>query len=268
MIRVVDDAGRQVALPGAPRRVVSLVPSVTETLCALGCRKTLVGITRHCVEPQAELQGVARVGGTKNPDLKRIVELAPDLVVVNMEENRRADFDVLIRAGLQVFVTFVRRPAEVSGLLRRLGMLLDVEAAAGAEAAALEAALAVVERRPRKRPVAVFCPIWKNPWMTFSDDTFAGAMLRAVGARSVLAEHRERYPRVTLEEVAAAAPEMILLPDEPYVFGERDLGALAPLQATPAMKRGRVRFADGKALFWFGTRTAAALSYLGRLTCV
>lgn len=262
MIRVIDDAGRELNLATPPRRVVSLVPSLTETICAVGRRSLLAGVTRHCVEPAEELAGIARVGGTKNPDLNRIEELTPDLVIVNAEENRKADFDALERHGWPIFVSFPRTVEQVPDLLRRLGLLLQSEVAAEAAARELETGITEVRRAQTERPTAAFCPIWKNPWMTFNSDTFANAMLRAAGARNVFADKPDRYPAISLQDAAQAQPEVILLPDEPYVFSSKDRVDLAPLDDTPALANDRVHFVDGKALFWFGTRTANGLSYL------
>jgi ABC-type Fe3+-hydroxamate transport system substrate-binding protein len=265
VIRVIDDLGRELAFAALPRRVVSLVPSLTESICALGGGDLLAAVTRHCVEPAAELEGISRVGGTKNPDIKCIAALSPDLVIVNAEENRKEDFDALERGGWPLFVSFPRTVEQVPDLLRRLGVLLGLTPAAEAAVLLLRRALVEARTDPAEARVAVFCPIWKNPWMTFNGDTFAADMLCAAGGRNVFADKPDRYPQISLDAVAQANPEVILLPDEPYVFGRKDLAALAPLQGTAALANGRVHFVDGKALFWFGTRSAAALDYLRRI---
>ncbi len=261
MIRVQDDLGREVQLPEPAGRIVSLVPSVTETLFALGCGDGVVGITRYCTEPPAAIALVERVGGTKNPDVARIAALVPDLVLVSAEENRREDFEVLERAGLTLFVLFPVRARDCVDLLRRIGQLTGTAACAARMAAALE------ERLAHAAPAAgqarrVFCPIWKNPWMSFNRDTYAHDMLANAGGENVCAAYAERYCTVTLDAMAAAAPEVILLPDEPFVFTPKVLPALAPLHDTPAWRAGRVHFIDGKALSWYGPRTARALAYL------
>ncbi len=137
----------------------------------------------------------------------------------------------------------------------------------GRKLAALQAegVAAVAAGAARFPPVPYFCPIWKRPWMTFNADTYAHDVLRVAGGANVAAGRAERYPEVTLEEIAAAAPEVVLLPDEPYVFTERDLPALAPLADTPALRAGRVHFVDGKALAWYGPRIADGLAAFNRL---
>lgn len=260
MIRLIDDVGRDIVLRGPAVRVVSLVPSLTETICVFGCSAQLVGVTRHCTEPELALREVARIGGTKNPDVAAIIALQPDLVVANAEENRREDFDQLTEARLDVLVTYPRRVVDVPRLLRLLGRALGAIGPAETAAAELDQ---VLTRGPQsQRRKRVFCPIWKNPWMTFNRETFADDLLALAGASNVFRDRPERYFEVSLAEVAEYQPESILLPDEPYVFGRKDLPSLSLLEATPALRADGVRFVDGKALFWFGTRTASALPYL------
>jgi ABC-type Fe3+-hydroxamate transport system substrate-binding protein len=262
VIALIDDFGREIDLPAPATRVVSLVPSLTETICTFGRRDCLVGVTRHCTQPAGGLEGVARVGGTKNPDIGAIRALRPDLVIANAEENRREDFDNLVAGGLKVLVTFPHRVADVPGLLRLLGRAVGAAESAERTAGELETALALPPPPIEHR---VFCPIWKNPWMTFNSETFADDVIGLIGGSNVFRLRGARYFEITLEEVAAAEPEVILLPDEPYVFSRKDLAALTPLADTPALRDEQVRFVDGKALFWFGTRMPAALSYLRAL---
>ncbi|MCC6766009.1 MAG: cobalamin-binding protein [Deltaproteobacteria bacterium] len=256
-----DDLGREVALPEAPRRIVSLVPSLTETLFALGAGPALVGVTRWCEEPAREVAALPKVGGTKNPDVEAIAALAPDVVVLNAEENRREDFTALTDLGIACFVTEPKTIHDGIRLIARLGALvgrIDAGAAIAAEQERrVRALVAAVAGRP---PARYFCPIWRKPWMSFNADTYAHDMLRAAGGANVCAAARERYPTVTLAEIAAAAPEVVLLPDEPYRFTEKDRPALAPLAGTPAFRLGRVHFVDGKALAWYGPRIADGLT--------
>lgn len=260
MITVEDDVGRTLHLPRAARRIVSLVPSLTETLFALGRGDCVVGVTRYCTEPADAVRSIQKVGGTKNPDLARCLALQPDLVLLNAEENRREDFTALEAAGVNVFVLFPLRVRDVGSLFRKLGALTGADAVAERYASALEQALANVVQ-PQVRP-RVFCPIWKRPWMSFGRDTYAGDMLAMAGGLNVCAQRADRYCTVTLEEIAATRPEVILLPDEPYHFTPKVLPDLAPLADTPAYRTNRIHFIDGKVLAWYGPRTVAALWYL------
>lgn len=263
MIHVTDDLGRELTLPRPAQRIVSLVPSLTETICVFGCAPQLLGVTRHCTMPVAELASTRRVGGTKNPDVTAIVELRPDMVIVNAEENRKEDFEALTAAGVSVFVSYPRRVADMPDLLRRLGVMLAADAAGESAACDLEAALASLAQPQARR--RVFCPVWKNPWMTFNGDTFADDLLMLAGGKNVFRDRPDRYFEISLEEVAAVEPQVILLPDEPYVFQQKDLAALAPLSETPALRNQKVHLADGKALFWYGTRTASAIRDVGAI---
>ncbi|MGD9764666.1 MAG: ABC transporter substrate-binding protein [Candidatus Binatia bacterium] len=256
--QVADDAGRAVELVGSPQRIVSLVPSVTELICDLGCADRLVGVTRFCTEPAAVVARLPRVGGTKTPIGQRITALRPDLILVNSEENRREDFEALVATGVPVFVSFATTVAGAARSVERLGVVLGAERAALALTDRMETehrrVLAAVRHRSR-----VFCPVWRRPWMSFNADTYCHDVLASAGADNVCAAAATRYPSVSLEEVARAAPEVILLPDEPYPFGERHRQTLRPLADTPACREGRVHFVDGKALSWYGARTPQAL---------
>ena len=262
---VEDDFGRELCLPELPTRLVSLVPSVTETLFALGRGDLLAGVTRYCVEPRGRVERIERVGGTKNPDIDAIVRLKPDVVLINPEENRKVDFEALEKAGLRLFVTFPRRVQDVPRMLRQLAELSGAPHAASDMLNDLSNALAECASAERRPPLRVFCPIWKNPWMSFNHDTYADDMLRLGGGENVCSGRAERYPVVELDDLVRSDPEVVLLPDEPYVFSSKDLPALTPLAATSALRNDRVHFIDGRALHWYGPRSAGGLRLLTRL---
>ena len=248
----------------AARRIVSLVPSLTEALFALGLGARVVGVTDWCVHPKQGVDALPKVGGTKNPSLARIVELAPDLVLANREENRRRDVESLAAQGFDVWVTYPRSVEEAVALLRELADLGAPAAAAKRVLSPIERALADAARRDEPR-TRVFCPIWKDPWMAVGGDTYADDLLRVCGGINVFAARSERrYPIVTPAEIEAAAPEVILLPDEPYAFGPRDLSELAGL-ALPAARAGRIHLIDGTLISWYGPRIANAIEGVGAL---
>jgi ABC-type Fe3+-hydroxamate transport system substrate-binding protein len=223
---------------GRAPRVVSLVPSVTESLRAWDV--TPVACTRFCEQPD-----LPHVGGTKNPDVDAIVELAPDLVVMCVEENRREDADALSTAGLVTASLSVDSVADVAPALRMLAGLV------GADPAVVEPVEAAA---PPPEPVRAFVPIWKRPWMTLSGGTYGSSLLAAAGVANVYADASDRYPTVTLEEARARRPDLVLAPSEPYPFGERHVPALE--EVAPVV------LVDGQDLFWWGTRTPAALARL------
>jgi ABC-type Fe3+-hydroxamate transport system substrate-binding protein len=241
---------------------------LTELLFALGAGDAVVGVTRYCTEPAERVGALAKVGGTKTPNLREILDLAPDLVIMNAEENRREDFDALQNAGVPLFVSEPKTVADGIALIARLGAAVG-EAERGRtladEQAAGVAAVRAGVAHAARPPIRYFCPIWRRPWMTFNADTYAHDVLRVAGGENVAADRPERYPEVDLVAVAAREPAIVLLPDEPYPFRERDLPALAPLADTPALAAGRVHLVDGKALAWYGPRIAAGVALFAEL---
>ena len=229
-----DDLGVAVSLPGSIDRVVSLVPSLTESLAASAPR-LLVGATDWCTHP-ADLD-VTRVGGTKNPDVAGIVALAPDLVLANEEENRAADLDALREAGVAVWATQVRTVDEAFTALARMLGACGVPTAHWLDDA--EAAWAAVV--PGAARTAAI-PIWRRPWMVLGRDTFAGDVLARLGIRNAFAGSAERYPRVSLESLRSV--ELVVLPDEPYAFSPTDGPECFPGQS--------VALVSGRHLTWYG----------------
>jgi ABC-type Fe3+-hydroxamate transport system substrate-binding protein len=253
-------------LPRPPRRIVSLVPSWTEALFALGLGERVVGVTEWCVHPAEAVDGLPKLGGTKTPDLAAVRALAPDLVIANREENRRRDVERLRAAGLAVWVTYPRTVREGAELLASIAELGASDAARAAvvepvRAAVAEAEAAAARRAPDER-TRFFCAIWRDPWMAVGDDTYAHDLLVLCGGENVFAGRRERrYPRISLADVEAAAPALILLPDEPYRFGSADAEELGRLRV-PAAAEGRIHLIDGTLVSWYGPRIRRAIETL------
>ena len=237
MRHVVDARGTAVGLPDRVGRVVSLVPSLTEWLVVAGVGERLVGVTDWCAEPAGALEGLARVRGTKNPDLAAIRALEPDLVVANAEENRKLDVQRLEAGGLAVFVTMPTTVAGAVAELRDLAAAVgDLPGAAALDADLVAAVADAYRRRPGRR-------------------AYAADLLGLAGGEPVLDDPATRYPRLELETVAGLGPEVVLLPSEPYQFGEADAGELAA-----SFGGARVELVDGRALTWYGPRIPAALA--------
>ncbi len=263
---ITDSRGRH--LPLRPYlRLASLVPSLTETVCRLGAGGRLVARTIYCTEPRDLTVGVPACGGTKNPDLPRLRQLRPDLVLACLEENKPEHLSALELAGIPVFAVMPRRLDDVSALLRNLGSLCGRENEAGRLLADLTAARLACggQRRSRGhshhlRRVAVL--IWKNPWMAAGGGTYINAVCAELGLDNVLA-HRPDYFTITLDELSALKPDLVLLPDEPYRFTHHDAWSLAA--AGVVDDRRRAVLLGGKLLSWYGARSATSLRTLMRL---
>ncbi len=262
----VDATG--VALPtGRPRRrIVSLIPSTTETLCALGLADALVGITAYCREPAAVTRTKTRIGGEKDPDLEKIKALAPDLVVANVEENVAAHVETLRAWNIPVWVTYPRTVDGALAMVRELGEVTGARDAAATMLAELEPLVARARALNAARPaVPVFYAIWRDPYMTIGPDTYAHDVLALCGAANVFGDATTRYPAVSLDDVAARKPAVIVLPDEPFRFRAAHRADFAPYADVPAVRDGRILLVDGKPFTWHGPRLADALRTLPRL---
>ncbi|WP_138758519.1 helical backbone metal receptor [Modestobacter altitudinis] len=244
---LLDDLATAVPLPGPPRRVVSLVPSLTEAL-AVTVPDRLVGATDWCTHPAG--LDVPRVRGTKNPDRAAIEALRPDLVVANQEENRRLDVERLRAAGVPVWVTVTESVDQALASMRRL--FADVLGVGTPEW--LRVATAEWGRPPELPGTRVAVPVWRDPWMVVGARTFTGDVLARLGLVNVFAGSSDRYPHVPLEELRAAGPELVLLPDEPYPFTADD--------GPEAFAGTRPVLVSGRQLTWYGPSLATARSEL------
>ena len=264
MPAVVDALGRQLRFPMAPRRIVSLVPSLTETLFALGAGESVVGVTEYCVHPADGVRGLAVVGGTKNPDVGRILALHPDLVIANVEENRKRDVERLIDAGIAVLVAYARSVADAVREISELGAIARRGSAALEIVGRIERALVRARERRPASPPRVVALVWKQPYMAVGGDAFAHDLLVQCGAENPLASAERRYPRLDERELERLAPDVILLPTEPFAFGERDRQELLRLDC-PAARQGRIHVVEGELLSWYGPRIARALDLFSEL---
>ena len=244
-------------------RIVSLCPSLTELVFDLGAGASLVGRTRFCVHPSNLVERIERVGGTKNPKVARIIELAPDLVLLNEEENRREDAEALAAAGIRCHVTFPRTAEETAAMVRSIGVALGRPAEAERIADDIERRAERVRRESAQHPPVRFAYlIWRDPLMTVNGDTFVSALLANAGGENVFASNATRYPAITPEELAATDPEVVLLSTEPFPFKEQHADEIA--QRT-GIARERFRIVDGERLSWHGSRTPAGIDYAARV---
>lgn len=238
-----DILGREHDFAAAPRRVVSLVPSLTETLFDIGAGDDVAGITDFCIFP--EHLDRPRLGGTKNPNVEAIRALAPDLVYVNLEENL-ARHAKAIEAFAPVFATEPKSVAGVAALIETLGAIHRRDVAPWIER---------LKPLPRA-PFTFLCPIWKKPWMWCGGDTYVSNLIESVGGVNLL-KHRERYPTMDIDCALALDPEVIFLPDEPYEFTTGDASEIDCEVVGPF---------PGHLVTWHGTRTVRGLEFLQGLS--
>jgi ABC-type Fe3+-hydroxamate transport system substrate-binding protein len=271
VVKIRDDLGRELLFGRPPERVVSLVPSDTYSVIALGAGDRLVGRTRYC----PEVAGAAEVGGTKDVDVEAVIALSPQLVIANQEENSRPALEALAAARVPVLVSLPRTVEQGIAHLARLARILGVQAR--------EPAKSLIRRAyalpaPGEATRVAFAPIWMDPMMTLNADTFGSDVLAHAGVANAFGDRLRlyplaadlgksaprdaagrdvRYPRVTADEVRARGASLIILTDEPYTFGADDEAALRAL--LPAARVIRV---SGKDLFWYGAWTVDALASL------
>jgi ABC-type Fe3+-hydroxamate transport system substrate-binding protein len=241
---VEDDLGT-VLPPTSARRVVSLVPSLTESVAGTG---RLVGATDYCTRPSR--LDVARVGGTKWPDVAAVLALRPDLVLANAEENRPEDAQALRDAGIPVWVTYPRTVPAALESLRRMFVAMD-EPAPDWLAAAASAWEAPTAFSP---PVTAVVPVWRRPWVVLGSDTFAGDVLARLGVRNAHGLDPDRYPRPTLDQIRSQSPDLVVLPDEPYAFAADD--------GPESFPGTRCAFVSGRHLTWYGPSLVEAPTLL------
>ena len=262
-IDITDDLGIPVRLDHLPARIVSLVPSLTETLFTLGAGERLVGVTDYCIHPAEAVRDIPHVGGTKDPSIARILELTPDLVIANAEENEKNDVEQL-RNHTTVFVT---HPSTVAGAIKTvqdLGAMTGTVDKAGRFAEACRHTLDSLAGQTPRTTHRTACLIWRNPWMAAGPATYMSDLIRTAGFENIFIKREPRYPKTTIDALVSANPDVILLPNEPYPFGEAEKDEIfdrfASAAGTPS-----ILLVEGTYFAWFGSRTLDALEYLKKL---
>ncbi len=275
MQRFQDAMHREVLLKGQIQRIVSLVPSDTYNLSALGVLDKVVGRTEYCDRPTEQVLGIPTVGGTKNIDVEKIVDLQPDLILANREENSRARMSALIATKLPIYVAFPKTVAEGVAHLAKVSRMVG-----GGDPAIIKQGYQSVNVEYSVSGQRVFVPIWKEPYMTFSEGSYADDVLNRLGVKNAFADKRkelkqavtmtghpaldDRYPKVTMDEIVAAQPEVVLLPDEPFDFTEQDVRFFESLDI-PAAKTKSIYLCSGKDLFWHGAWSIEGIPRINQL---
>lgn len=262
VVRELQDGGRIPRPVPIPQRIVSLVPSHTESLHDLGLADRVVGRTRFCIAPAPWVDSIPAVGGTKDATVEKILATEPDLVVADKDENPKPLVDALVAAGVDVLWSEIDTVEDAADFLETLADRCGVPAAGAQAAGAIRDALAGARD---VEPIPVFCPIWYGPWMTFDATAYPSAMLAAVGFHNAFADHAgPKYFEVEPAEVAASGARFALLPTEPFPF-HKQLERVETADLGEAGMEGRVHVIDGEALTWFGTRTVHGLRELARV---
>jgi ABC-type Fe3+-hydroxamate transport system substrate-binding protein len=258
-LTVTDQMGRRVAVPFPPRRIVSLVPSQTELLFDLGLGEKVIGVTKFCIHPAEARTKAAVIGGTKNFDFEKIAALNPDLIIGNKEENYQAGIEQLA-ADFPVWLSDISNLPEALEMIRRVGFIAGAKEKAETLADDIQASFATLETTViNTPPVSAAYFIWRKPYMAAASGTFVDDMLRRAGFANIFAD-QTRYPEIMTEQLAAAAPERILLSSEPYPFGEKHL---AEFQAIcPA---ATIEMVDGELFSWYGSRLRKSAAYFNQL---
>jgi len=245
-------------------RIVSLVPSLTELLCDLGLAGALVGRTGFCIHPRGVVRAIPKIGGTKDVNVRRVRELAPTHVIVNVDENEKATVDEIAQFVPHVVVTHPLAPLDNLAVYRLLGGIFGRAAAVEALCTefnrAYSEAVAACAGLARER---VLYLIWREPWMTVSRNTYVSRTLALVGWDTLPVEAASRYPEIQLDAATLNGVERILLSSEPYRFRSRDVAAVEKL--LPDTARCTVQLIDGELASWYGSRAIAGLRALARL---
>ncbi len=264
MTRITDALGVQhPPLPDpANARIACLVPSITETLFALGLGPRVVARTGFCIHPEPAVRAVPKVGGTKDVNVSKLLELEPTHVIVNIDENRKATVDQLRKMIPHVIVTHPLLPEDNLLLFRLLGHAFAADEGALKLSRELADAFAFARSVGADAvPETVLYAIWKNPWMTVSRDTYVSAMLSTVGWRTLPVQADKRYPEVPQEDAAWKSADRILLSSEPYSFGDEHADELREAQGLTQP----IELIDGEMVSWYGVRAIAGLRYLAEL---
>ena len=265
VISVTDARGRAISLSRPPQRIITLVPSTTESVHALGAGERLVGVTRYCVLPPEARENASVVGGTKGPRIDAIRDLKPDLILGNKEENREQDVRTLEPVA-PVYVAFPGDLTTVLEELRKLGTLLQCDDHARNLVDNLDRARTSLAQESRGRaPFRFLYLIWQKPYMAAGTATFIDAFIREAGGINVIKPEAGRYPQLTAAEIEKLHPDVVLFSSEPFPFEAKHMTELLSATSDPLRLKGRTLLVDGRLLSWHGARLRDGIPYLSDL---
>jgi ABC-type Fe3+-hydroxamate transport system substrate-binding protein len=241
---VVDQTGRKVSISQFPKRIVSLVPSLTDILHHLALENETIGITKFCVHPAEWIKEKIIIGGTKNPDVHRILSLQPDLILANKEENNKEDVEQLSN-HFPIWVSDVIHVKDQVALIQQLGEITNRENQAKDLNDKINLAYQSILPTTNKQKVLYL--IWQKPWMAAGQETFINSVLSALGFTNVI--RQTRYPILTQDEIIHLKPDVVLLSSEPFPFKEKHLVELQSL-----LPQSKIKLVDGEIFSWYGPR--------------
>jgi ABC-type Fe3+-hydroxamate transport system substrate-binding protein len=257
-----DQLQRNIQLATIPKRIVSIVPSQTELLFDLGLDEVVIGITKFCIHPTEWFKTKTRIGGTKNVNIEKVVQLQPDLIIANKEENIKEDIEALEKIA-PVWVSDITTLNEALMMIKSVGEITNTVDNATYIIDGIKNAfddlktLNVVENLPVSKSCCYL--IWQNPYMTVGADTFINNMLQYCGLQNVFA-HQVRYPVVDTEILQNAKPDVVLLSSEPFPFKQQHIQELQSI--LPAAK---IILVDGEMFSWYGSRLLQSPKYFREL---
>lgn len=254
-----DQMGRTIELDAIPERIISLVPSQTELLCFLGLADRIVGRTKFCIHPKDIVKHIPKIGGTKNPRIKDIIALKPDLVIGNLEENDKDSIRQLEKE-VPVWMSDIRSVESAIEMISLIGEVTGTEIKAKSLTSQIEHELIRLKIATKDLPLKTcLYLIWKNPYMGAANDTYVNDLIKICGFRNIL-DQKSRYPELELQELVNLAPDIVFLSSEPYPFKEKDVQELED-----QLPGKLIRLVDGEMFSWYGNRMLKAISYLNNL---
>jgi len=259
-ITIQTDSGESLVFDKAPERIVSLVPSITETLIELGAGNRVVGITNYCIHPARAVEFIPRLGGPKSISIDKIHALQPDLIITDKEENRETNIEPL-RGKYPMFVTYVRTVEHAVKMVSDLGLLTRTAPKAAEIVDTIRQLVATADPSVVSAPLSTACFIWSDPWIAVGPDSYPGDLLEKFGFRNVFTREDGRYPETDLDDIAELGTDAILLLSERYAFGEPERKEIDTFFSANG-RRPKVLIVDGSFLTWFGYRTIQGLRFL------
>ncbi len=259
-MRFTDQMGREILLDKPPGKIISLVPSQTELLFELGLGDKITGITKFCIHPTHLVKEKIKIGGTKNINLHKIRQINPDLIIGNKEENEKSQIEELSRS-FPVWMSNIQNLENAAGMIHAIGKLTGTEAKAASITEEINKKFSGLKIfTAGLRPLKLAYIIWKKPLMTINKDTFIHHMAERCRLYNVFGEKQERYPEITMEELQAAAPDIILLSSEPYPFKEKHIAEFSDI-----CKNAKVLCTDGEMFSWYGSRLLHAPAFFTKV---